>query len=166
MPYTEGFKARMVARMSGPEAISATALAREVGVTQPTLSRWLRERRLAVMKSNAPKRRRSWSPQEKLRVVYEASQIEDAKLGEFLRREGLREEQLKEWIGAALQGLAPPKRSRSRKTPEQKRIKELERELRRKEKALAEVAALLALKKKVDAIWGDGDDDTDTRSAT
>ena len=43
---------------------------------------------------------------------------------------------------------------------ESKRIKELERELRRKDKALAETAALLVLQKKVREIWGDGDDDT------
>jgi len=49
---------------------------------------------------------------------------------------------------------------------EARKIKELERELLRKERALAEVAALLALKKKADAIWGDGDDDTDTRIGT
>ena len=40
-----------------------------------------------------------------------------------------------------------------------KRIKELERELRRKDKALAETAALLVLKKKAQAIWGDREDE-------
>jgi hypothetical protein len=47
----------------------------------------------------------------------------------------------------------------SRKDPKNQRIKELERELRRKEKALAETAALLALKKKARDIWGDSEDD-------
>ena len=46
------------------------------------------------------------------------------------------------------------------------RIKELEREVRRKDKALAEVTALLVLKKKLEAIWGDGDDDTPTTSGS
>jgi len=50
------------------------------------------------------------------------------------------------------------------RSAERKRILELERELRRKDKALAEAAALLILEKKLQAIWGDGDDDTDTRS--
>ena len=49
---------------------------------------------------------------------------------------------------------------------EAQRIRQLERELHRKDKALAEVAALLALKKKVNEIWGDGDDDTTTKSGT
>ncbi len=46
---------------------------------------------------------------------------------------------------------------------EQRRILELERELRRKDAALAETAALLVLKKKAQAIWGDGDESTDPR---
>ena len=40
--YSEAFKSKMVQRMSGPRAKTATALAPEVGVPQPTLSRWLR----------------------------------------------------------------------------------------------------------------------------
>jgi transposase len=47
---------------------------------------------------------------------------------------------------------------------ESKRIKELERELRRKEKALAETAALLVLRKKADALWGDEDASTESKN--
>ena len=43
MPYTDAFKAQMVNRMVGPSAVSASVLARQVGVSQPTLSPWLRE---------------------------------------------------------------------------------------------------------------------------
>ncbi len=49
---------------------------------------------------------------------------------------------------------------RKKASVEAKRVRELERELRRKEKALAETAALLVLKKKAAAIWGDEDDST------
>ncbi|MDB4916348.1 MAG: putative transposase, partial [Gemmatimonadetes bacterium] len=41
--YSPAFQARMLRRMVGPSAISANALAKEVGVHQPLLSRWLRE---------------------------------------------------------------------------------------------------------------------------
>ena len=170
MPYNEGFKARMIQRMAGPEAITATALSKEVGIGQPTLSRWLRERSVGGMTDDKPKARRTWTAAEKLRVVQEASQLESDELGGLLRREGLHETQLKEWVEAgnagALARLAPAKRSRSKRTPEQKRIDELERELTRKEKALAEVTALLVLKKKVQELWGDEDDDTGTRKGT
>lgn len=50
VPYTDGFKSEMVKRLVGPGAVSAAALARQVGVSQPTLSQWLREaNRLAAM---------------------------------------------------------------------------------------------------------------------
>ncbi len=45
-------------------------------------------------------------------------------------------------------------------------MRTLEKEVNRKDKALAEVTALLALRKKVEALWGDADDDTGTRSGT
>ena len=90
--------------------------------------------------------------------------LSEEELGAFLRREGIHESQLEEWRAkateAATGALKAPHAKRSERTPEARRIKELERELLRKDKALAEVAALLALKKKVQEIWGDEDDDT------
>ena len=172
VPYTNGFKARMVKRMTGREQISANVLAGEVGVGQPTLSRWLREARTVRAMGGAKKQReggakgpRKWSAAEKLQVVLEAAALPDNELGEFLRRKGLHTAQLEEWHKLATEALSGPKK-RAKKSPEARRIKELEKELRRKEKALAEVAALLTLKKKAQAIWGDEDDDTTTRSGT
>lgn len=177
MKYTDGFKARMVQRMAGVEGISASALSKEVGTRQPTLSRWLREARTVRSMGGSnnnhnggAKSSRQWSAAEKLQVVLEATALSDDELGEFLRRKGLHTAQLEEWhrlaTEAAQTALAGPKKGRAKKSPEARRIKELEKELRRKEKALAEVAALLVLKKKVQEIWGDEDDDTPTRSGT
>jgi hypothetical protein len=106
--------------------------------------------------------------QEKLRIVHEASQLDDGKLGAFLRREGLHEAQLREWIEAVTTALSTstPKRGNRKSPKETKRIRELEKDLRRKEKALAEVTALLVLKKKLEALWGDEDDATSTRNET
>jgi transposase-like protein len=95
----------------------------------------------------------------------EATGLSQEEIGAFLRRHGLHEAQLEEWRQAALGALQKPKKTNPRKSPEAKRIKELERELNRKDRALAEVTALLALKKKLDALLGDGDDDTTARSA-
>ena len=115
--------------------------------------------------SNA-RRAEDWPAEERLRVITEAARVSDDELGAFLRREGLHEATLQEWRAAALGGLEPERSSRARKasSAEQKRLRELERQLRRKDKALAETAALLVLQKKVQAIWGDGDDDTEPRS--
>jgi len=110
---------------------------------------------------------RAWSTDEKLRILGEASRLSDDDLGAFLRSEGLHEATLREWQEAAASALAPaPAKRRNKKTPEAKKIAQLERELVRKEKALAELAALITLQKKVREIWGDGGDDMDTRSGT
>lgn len=177
--YSEAFKSKMVQRMAGPRGKSATALAAEVGLPQSTLSRWLRaaQARVAVMSKDpaqvtdpsveqpepppkAAKRPEDWSAEERLRAVLESTKLGEAELGAFLRREGLHEATLRQWRAAALEGLGAQRTTRA----EQKRLQELEKELRRKDKALAEAAALLVLQKKVRAIWGDGDDDTEPKT--
>jgi hypothetical protein len=80
-------------------------------------------------------------------------------LGEFLRREGVHEADLAEWRSAALVGLGTRPKT-SAVSADARRVRELERELLRKDKALAETAALLVLKKKVQEYWGDEDDST------
>lgn len=168
--YTEAFKSKMVQRMAGPEARSASALSAEMGIPQPTLSRWLRAAggRLEVMAKPTPKkldqhsrRPEDWTPEERLRAVVQASGLSNEELGAFLRREGLHEATLQEWRTAALEGLAPPAPGTRR---EQRKLRSLEKELRRKDKALAEAAALLVLQKKVQALWGDEDDDTEGKN--
>jgi len=111
-----------------------------------------------------------WKAAEKVAVVLEAAGVTEADLGAFLRRKGLHAAQLAEWRKqvteagvAAFQGVAT-KAARKTTAVAAKRVRELERELRRKDKALAEAAALLILKKKVQAIWGDEDDDTNPRN--
>lgn len=167
MEYGAKFKARMVEQMTAPQARSQSALAKEVGVPQPTLSRWLREAKLRGMpKDNKRRTTKRWTPEEKLRVVLDAAAAGEAGLGELLRREGLHEADLTrfraEVQAAALDGLRS-KSGRPGPSAEDKRVKALEKELRRKEKALAEAAALLVLRKKAQALFGEeeGDDTSD-----
>lgn len=158
--YSEAFRAKMIRKMLPPGAVSANALAAETGLHQPTLSRWLKEARTVGVMDKPPKK---WTPAEKFRVVVEASKLNEDQLGELLRREGLHGAQLKEWRAAAEGGLVDAPKS-NKKSPEAKKIKQLEREVLRKDKALAEAAALLILKKKAEAIWGAMDDDTTDES--
>ena len=164
MDYSEAFRSRMVQRMTGPQGMSATALAKEVGVPQPTLSKWLRQAsRVDAMGKTTPKGRRpqDWPAQEKLELVLEASGLADEELGALLRRRGVHEAQLQQWREQMLAGLTASKKAKV--SPEAKKLRQLERELRRKDKALAETAALLVLKKKAQAIWGAEDDATPRR---
>lgn len=173
--YTPGFRERMVGRLLGPDAISARALAAEVNIPAPTLSRWLRDAAKVESMTKTPKApkgtgrppgrpRKDRSAEEKYRLVMASAAIDEASLGEFLRREGLHDEDLQRYREevrtAALLGLSGTAQSRLPLPGEQARIKELERELRRKEAALAETAALLVLRKKAVALWGEEGGDT------
>ncbi len=164
----------MVERLSGPNSPSATELSGETGVAQSTLSRWLKgaatvgpkmARRNKQKDSSSSSGPQDWTAEQKLALVLEAAAVPAAELGAFLRRKGVHEAQLAEWREAAMAGLrGPTKRDRKVASVEARRVRDLERELARKEKALAEAAALLVLKKKAHAIWGDEDDDTDPRN--
>lgn len=175
MPYSEMYKRKMIQKLCGPDAISACALSKEVDVSQTTLSKWLRKAGIApsfVFPNNnidavqtrysvTNKRPNDWSPEEKLKAVLEAASLSDEKLGEFLRLNGLHETHLQQWRLQMLDGLVKnPKGNHKMSASDSKHIRELEKELRRKDKALAETAALLVLKKKVQEIWGDEDDNT------
>jgi transposase-like protein len=172
MPYSETFKRKMVQKMTGPNAASAGALAREVNMAQTTLSRWLRQASSAVddfetnpdngesAVSRSPKRPEDWSPEDKVAAVLKASAFSDELLGAFLRRKGLHEADLERWKADMLAGVSggrPDKARKKEKAALDRRIRDLEKELNRKEKALAETAALLVLKKKARQIWGDGE---------
>jgi transposase len=153
--------------------LSATKLSNELGVGQPTLSRWLKDAPTVVPvtkpkpshapQPSAPKRPQDWSVDEKLRFVAEAGTTPESELGALLRHRGVHEAQLAEWRANISEALGKPRRASSKATADAKRIAALEKELHRKEKALAEAAALLMLKKKVAELFGDEDDDSDSR---
>jgi transposase-like protein len=143
----------MVTRLTGKDAVSARQLALETGLRQQTLSRWLQEAStLPVMPAKRP--RRDWSIEEKIRILATASPLTGAALTEFLRREAVLQAEYEQWrLALGEEGRAS--------LATMKRIRTLERELARKEKALAEAAALLVLKKKLQALAEDEDADTD-----
>ncbi len=153
-PFAPAFKAKMVQRLIGPNAVSAIQLAKETGLRQQTLSRWLAEARTLpdVQKKPSPKKTRS--VEDKARIVSEAGTLDGDALTAYLEREGVKLAELEQWrLALQEEGRA------SKATTDQ--IRRLQRELARKEKALAETAALLVLQKKAQALWGDEDDDTD-----
>ncbi|MCI3170636.1 transposase [Pseudomonas aeruginosa] len=97
-------------------------------------------------------------------MVLESASLNAAELAEYCRRKGLYVEQIKAWREACEQanGSVQPSKTRREREEEKaakKRIKQLERELRRKDAALAETAALLVLRKKAEALWGKDEDE-------
>lgn len=98
----------------------------------------------------------SWSGPEKLRVVVETAALSEAELSEYCRRKGLYTEQVKRWREHCEQANAGAVRASDKQARAE--IQRLERELKRKEAALAEAAVLLVLSKKAAAIWGEEKD--------
>ena len=164
MNYPQVFKSKMVRKMTGPEALSANALAEETGLSQPTLSRWLREAGDDMVSDMKKKRPHDRSAQERLDLLIEANALPEEELGAFLRRHGLHQVHLDEWRATALKALGDLPGRKPKPSLEARQVRELKKELQRKDKALAETAALLVLKKKAQAIWGDEDDDMTPRS--
>ena len=146
----------MVERLTGKDAVSARQLGLVVGVPQTTLSWWLEEA-YSLPRVPTPAKPKSWSIDDKIRLLADAARLTGEGLAAFLKRSGVRLAELEQWR------LSLDGEGRSSKAVT-KRIEALERELARKEKALAEAAALLVLKKKLSVLSGDEDDDTDERS--
>jgi len=171
MPYTDAFRRRMIARMTGPRRLSATALAREVGVPQPTLSKWLRDAgTVGAMSTPEPRKSvrsaRDLTVEDRIRILGEAADASPEELGALLRRHGLTSADLDAWktaLGTAGKGSKKVRTSDAEKA-DARRVRALERELARKDKALAEAAAIIVLQKKVQQILGDEDGDTPPKS--
>jgi transposase len=155
--YSIAFKQKMVERLTGKNAVNSSQLAREIGVRQQNLSRWLHEARsLPLVASNTPKVR-VWTVEQKAQVIADASKLSGEQLTSYLEREGIKLADFERWrIALEEDGQGSIATT--------KRIRKLERELARKEKALAEAAVLLVLKKTIDNYYKEEDDDTDEPS--
>ena len=160
--YPEEFKASIIAKMLPPNNMPVPQLARETGIPKDTLYTWRGKHRrshgaAATAHSTAPG---ELSSEEKFAAVIDSASLNEVELGEYCRRKGLYAQQISAWRDSCLQAnaLAAPKADRTQLKAQSKHIKQLESELRRKEKALAEAAALLILQKKVRDLWSEPED--------
>lgn len=162
--YSEERKQAVLAKMLPPHNLSPKEVSQQEGISLATLYNWRRKAReqgtcLPDADASNPE---NWSGRDKFAAVLETAAMSEHERAEYCRRRGLYVEQLRRWrqhcerAGDLAAGEQAQRERESR--DERKRIKELERELRRKEAALAETAALLTLRKKAAAIWGDGEE--------
>ena len=161
--YSDERREAVVAKLFPPHNLSPQAVADQEGISLATIYKWRREARaqgrcLPDAGSSNPE---NWSGREKFTAVVETAAMNAEQLGEYCRKRGLYVEQLERWRreceSAMGQSPSAEAAARSEARAERKRIRELERELRRKDAALAETAALLTLRKKAAAIWGEED---------
>ena len=152
--YGQGFKDRAVARLLSPESAALERVAREVGVVARTLERWREDAQ------SRPARGRAWTAAARLEAVITTAALAEAGKSAWCREHGLYPAELDKWRASATAALSEPEEERASPQAtrqDRKRIKELERDLLRKDRALAETAALLVLSKKVGAIFNRGE---------
>ena len=142
--------------------MSVRKFAEQEGINLSTLYSWQKQFNTSGLNVSKVSSSDKWSSEEKFSIVLETSTLAEVELSEYCRIKGLYPEQIKAWKKDFIASTTVKSSKRAKQTPEQKadkkRIKELERELRRKEKALAEAAALLVLGKKYDAYWKEKED--------
>jgi len=142
--YGQTFKDKALARLLPPESAAIDLVAREIGIGADTLERW---------REDAAGR---------LEAVVTTAAMNEADQSAWCRSHGAYPEELAKWRASATTALAAPEELRASPQAtraDRKRIRELERELLRKDRALAETAALLVLSKKVQAIFNKGEDE-------
>ena len=161
--YSEMVKTDVRRRMSPPARQSVTQISKELGIHIATLyacrKAWRLQGEVVPASEKAPE---TWSTADKFTVVLESAGLNATELGAFCRERGLYPEQVDRWRQAAQDAnansmltMADQKDLEKRHQQDQREIKRLQQELRRKDKALAEAAALLMASKKIQAYWGE-----------
>ena len=149
--------------MLPPNNVAIRQLSHEEGISEATLHKWRAEaRNKGQLLPDADAGPEGWSSRDKFAAVLETAALNEADLAEYCRKRGLFPAQIAAWRSACEQANDWDRASSARlgraTKEEKKREKDLELELARKDRALAETAALLVLRKKAAAIWG-GDED-------
>lgn len=162
--FTEEKKAAVIKRMMPPESYSLAKLSMELGISESCLYNWrLKARKKGVLVGDAKQKPEQWSSANKFTVVLETARLSETELSAYCRQKGLFVEQVKAWRQACEDANQRTGQSsvetRKALQVDKKRIRELERELQRKEKALAEAAALLILRKKLAAFYSEPEDE-------
>lgn len=148
-------------RKAATRAAPQREIAREFGVSVTTVQNWLRQYRHnggGTMARRA-KRPQEWTAVERLQALIDTAGLSEEELGSWCRGHGLHTHHLAQWRRELTGADAGTQVSRETLRALREENRSLKKALRRKEKALAETAALLVLKKKAEAIWGEREDD-------
>lgn len=161
MRYTDGYKRSVVQKAMESDGRRLDDIARENGVHPATLGRWIQQFRVGRLEEDGgdgiqPSRR---NPGEKLALLLESRTVDQEGMGEWLRRNGLHTEHLRLWEQElSTMANGNEKKDQDENARLRKENRELKKELARKEKALAEAAVLLTLKKKFPTLFEDNEE--------
>lgn len=128
--------------------LSIREFSQQEGIAKSSLYTWNNKFNNSDSSNMAKKQ---YSGEQKFSILLETATLSETELSKYCRTKGLYPDQLKHWKQAFIK--ADKESAKPTDTGDKKRIKSLEKELARKEKALAETAALLVLRKKYNALF-------------
>jgi|ABSP01.1.fsa_nt_gi transposase-like protein len=154
--YSPEFKEQAILKVLQRGEKTIQAIADELNINLFTLKEWLRKSRLTMTDNNTiPKRPTDWSRAQRFQALMQSSVLKGEALNGFCREQGIFSHHLDAWKADFIKETS--KAETSTKSTTEKTLREenaqLKKELSRKEKALAETAALLVLQKKFQAFW-------------
>ena len=160
--YSTEFKQQAVQKvLSRKEGQSISFIAEQLNIGSSTLWKWLKlakQNKLPEQNNMAKEKSpQNWNPSERLDALLETQHLNEQALSAYCREKGIYPHHLKQWKRDFIQPKEKP--SKAPDTHLKKEIKSLKKELNRKDKALAETAALLVLSKKCEAFWIEKKDD-------
>ena len=160
MRYSLGFKESQVKKVLPPNNRSVASVAKESGISDQSLRNWLQQAKKGTLEKQDVVGGAGRSDREKLNLVIEARSVLEEDLGKWLREKGLHSEHITLYEQELRDLVADKGKNEKEKIKKlSKENKLLKKELNKKEKALAEMAALYTLKKKAEELWGDEEDD-------
>lgn len=161
--YTVEEKEALVTRMLPPENCSPTDLSIETGISTSTLATWKSKATGGTASKKQVKSKNKISSKEKFIIVMETYTLSEIELSKYCRENGYYVEEVKKWRSSCVAANDGLKQNSTEilveLNEEKKKTKELSKELRIKDKALAETTALLVLRKKLNAIFGEQEED-------
>ena len=164
MRYSPERKEAVLKKMAPPHNRTVPDLAKEENISEATLYNWRKEARAkGILLPDGEVTPEGWTTKDKFAAVVETAALNEAEIAEYCRKRGIYPEQITQWRQACEEAndwdRTSSKRLQEQRRHDQKQIKQLEKEIKRKEKALAEAAAIMVLRKKAAAIWGEPEDE-------
>lgn len=151
--FSQEFKQAVVKKLLTRGKQTVEQFCEENGLALSTVTRWQSEC-ANVAEMNHKKNKSKVSSENILKIISETYSLSEEDLGLYLRKNGLHSAQIAEWRSSFLSSVNKPKIFLNKKDARDSKIKDLEKDLFKKDKALAEVSALLILQKKVSLLWG------------
>ena len=173
--HTQSFKMQAVEKaLNRANGVTLNGIVEELGIGRSTLGKWVRDAKnneleciadgetLKPRDKKQEKRPQDWNLDDRLEIVMACASLNEEEKSEYCRKQGVYPHHVNQWKIDFASGNSSSEKANTRQ--EMKSLKnenkELKKELNRKNKALAETAALLVLQKKVHTIWGNNEDDS------